>query len=328
VTSRLEIDSNGWVKGIAHHPSPNVASGMSVPASVLGVVMHTMVGNLPGTDSEFLNSNAQVSAHFGIGQDGTVIQWVDVLGGVDVAWAEMAGNPNWYSIEHADDGNPLNPLTPQQITASAQVVELLSRVGNFPLQEANSPSQEGYGVHYMGGAGWGGHTCPDIGPSHPVRSLQRPLILATAKAIRAGAPVPGSVRPWTTKGMLTLHALASTLGTTVDAVLRLTAQNSPGGTLPPVLADYIDGVFAADTTHYPSSEIWFWHSGVATFRPTAGQLSLNDLCTSLGVTVATTLELTVRHNTGQAFAPVQAAYVNGVFAASEAHVPAGSVVWY
>ena len=52
------------------------------------------------------------------------------------AWAQVAGNPNWYSIEHADNGNPAEPLTQAQIDASAQIVELLSRdsVGRFKLQ--------------------------------------------------------------------------------------------------------------------------------------------------------------------------------------------------
>jgi hypothetical protein len=101
----------------------------------------------------------------------------------------MAANLEWYGIEHADGGNPDTPLTPAQIAASAQLVELLSRFAGFPLQEANSPSERGYGVHYMGGAGWGRHTCPDLPPRH-VRSAQRPLILALAREIRKGPPAP------------------------------------------------------------------------------------------------------------------------------------------
>lgn len=185
--------SDGWLYGpinITHHPSPNRSGGMAVPSGVNGVVMHTMVGDLPGADGWFLNPSSEVSAHFGISQTGQVIQWVPVNGGV--AWAECSGNGNWYSIEHADHANPHNPITEAQMTASAQVVECLSRYGNFPLQEANSPSQEGFGVHYMGGEAWGGHSCPDYPvPGTPfARSKQRPAILAIAKAIRGGGPTP------------------------------------------------------------------------------------------------------------------------------------------
>lgn len=181
---RLEIDGAGWIIGIPHHVTQNHGSGMRVPQDVDGVIMHTMVGNLPDADAEFMNGANQVSAHLGIAQNGDAIQWVDLLGG-NVAWAEMAGNNRYYSIEHADNGNPNIPLTTFQINRSAQFVELLSRIGHFPLVEANSVGQEGYGTHYMGGAAWGGHSCPDIGGNH-VRSGQRPAILALAAKIRAG----------------------------------------------------------------------------------------------------------------------------------------------
>ena len=95
----------------------------------------------------------------------------------------MAGNLAWYSIEHADNRDPNNPLTDAQIAASAQLVELLSRFAGFPLQVTDSVTGKGYGVHSMGGKAWGDHTCPDLPPRH-VRSHQRPAIIALAKQIR------------------------------------------------------------------------------------------------------------------------------------------------
>ena len=183
---KFTLNGAGWVNGITHHNTPNQNGGMAVPSGVLGAVMHTMVGNLPGTDAWFLNPAAQASAHFGIAQDGTVIQWVNVRGGI--AWHCAAGNSAWYGIEHADNGNPGNPLTPEQINASAQLVELLSRddVGRFPLAICDTTAGLGYGVHYMGGAAWGGHSCPGPGP----RASQRADILAMAKQIRSGETSP------------------------------------------------------------------------------------------------------------------------------------------
>src|SRR5216684_3601677 len=155
-----------------------------------GVVMHTMVGNLPGTIQLFNNPAGgragPVSAHFGVDQQGSIFQF-GPCGTGWVAWHVAAGNGDWYGIEHADNGNPDNPLTDAQLTASAQLVEALSTLAGFPLSEANSTGETGYGVHYMGGAAWGGHTCPDLPPDH-VRSAQRPVILARAAAIRAGQP--------------------------------------------------------------------------------------------------------------------------------------------
>jgi len=179
IPGRLEVDSaTGHVTGpisITYNnpwPCPNGRFGSG---AIQGVVMHTMVGNLPGTISVFNNPSFQASAHFGIDQAGNVHQF-GPLGKGWIAWAQEAGNDTWYSIEHADNGNTQNPLTTQQVTASAQLVEVLSRFAGFPLQVTDSTAGTGYGTHVMGGSAWGGHTCPGPGP----RAGQRNAIVALA----------------------------------------------------------------------------------------------------------------------------------------------------
>jgi hypothetical protein len=158
-----------------------------------------MEGNLPHTDDLFTpgpdgNGN---SAHFGTAQDGTVIQWVPL--GV-VAEHAIAANPHWYAVENADDGNPNNPYTDAQLSRIAQILELTSRpeYGRFTLQVTNSPDKEGLGMHNMGGAAWGGHSCPDAtkNPNH-TRSRARAEIVRRAMIIRqhgqyAALPTPAS----------------------------------------------------------------------------------------------------------------------------------------
>ena len=179
---RLTVQKNGKITGSAkityNQPFPCV-NGSYGSGTMNGVVMHTMVGNLPGTIATFNNPGAQASAYFGIAQDGSIHQFGPIGKGW-MAWAEMAGNPSWYSIEHADNANTENPLTEAQLIASAQLVEVLSRFAGFPLQVTNSTTGHGYGTHVMGGAAWGGHTCPGPGP----RAAQRTQIISQAKAIR------------------------------------------------------------------------------------------------------------------------------------------------
>lgn len=190
---KYSVDSDGRLHGANvtwndPWPTPNGnPGGMAVPSGVQGVIMHTMVGNSPGTISEFNNPGAEASAHFAIDQDGNVHQFGPVNGWM--SWAQENGNPTWYSIEHADNGDPGNPLTQAQMNASAQVVEALSRVGNFPLQITNSTGGQGYGVHNMGGQAWGGHSCPQEPDGSGPRAGQRTQIIQIAKAIRTGAPV-------------------------------------------------------------------------------------------------------------------------------------------
>jgi hypothetical protein len=242
MTGKLTVSADGRVTGPANirynEPFPCV-NGAFETGAMMGVVMHTMAGNLPGTIGVFNDPARQASAHFGIAQDGEIWQFGPIGKGW-AAWHAVAANRAWYGIEHADDGNPRNPLTAAQITASAQLVELLSRFAGFPLQVTDSPSVKGYGTHVMGGPAWNpdGHTCPGPGP----RAGQRPKIIALAMSIRQGGTVT-QPRQWITAGMSSLATLAGDQKTTAAVILQLTAQHSPSP-LPAELAVYLNGVFS------------------------------------------------------------------------------------
>ena len=242
MTGKLTVDADGKLTGPAsityNDPFPT-QNGSWGSGAMMGVVMHTMVGNAPGAVAWFNNPASQASAHFCIAQDGAVTQ-MGPIGKGWIAWAEAAGNDAWYSIEHADNGNPANPLTTAQVTASAQIVECLSAFAGFPLQVSDSPTVKGYGWHGMGGQAWGGHfDCPG-----DVRKAQRGHIIALAMAIRSGGnPAPSVIR-WTTAGQDSLTRLAAAHGTEPAVVLDLTVQHSPGGALPASVAAHVNGVFA------------------------------------------------------------------------------------
>jgi hypothetical protein len=309
---------------------------MSVPKGVMGVVMHTMVGNLPGTISVFNDPSFQASAHFGIDQNGHIHQFGPVNGWI--AWAEVDGNANWYSIEHADNGNPDIPLTDAQLTASAQIVEALAAFGAFPLQEASNPSQEGYGIHSMGGAGWGGHSCPDLPPSH-VRSGQRAEILRRAEAIRAGthpspAPPPAPVKPSAavTDGTLSLAAFAARHGTHAAPVLRATAEAAAGGEFAPALATYVNTVFATDNVTMPGDLILHyqekapdgkWQNLSWDTAHASHPEALHTLALRLGTDAESIVRLTAEKNNGKVFSGPEFMYIDGVFSRSTVLLPRG-----
>lgn len=190
IPPRLLIGEAGRVRGSLipgatitwNDPFPT-KNGFYGSTSMMGVIMHTEVG-FDHTVVHMFNDEAfAASAHFSIDMDGNLHQYGPIGKGW-CAWAQVAGNLAWYSIEHEDEGKPNTPLTDKQLWTSAQVVEVLSRFAGFPLQVTDSPGVKGYGVHNMGGASWGGHTCPDLPPRH-VRSSQRPEILRRAKLVRS-----------------------------------------------------------------------------------------------------------------------------------------------
>jgi len=190
IPGKLQVDKNtGHVTGPAkityNDPFPTHNGTPGGSGAMMGVVMHTEVGFEAGTQAEFNNASSSASAFFSIGVNGAIHQYGPV-GKSWMAWAQMAGNHSWYSIEHEDKGDTHSPLTEAQIAASAQLIEVLSRFAGFPLQVTDSVDVKGYGTHVMGGAAWGGHTCPGPGP----RAGQRAAIVALAKEIRSGTPPP------------------------------------------------------------------------------------------------------------------------------------------
>jgi hypothetical protein len=157
--------------GATWRPVPNCTRGGQ--EAVYGVVLHIMEGTLDGSDSWFRNTSSEASAHFGVGKDGRIFQWVDTA---DRAWAQAAGNRTWLSIEH--EGHSGDALTPQQLAATARIVAWAHAQHGVPLQLTDSPTGRGIGWHGMGGADWGGHySCPGT-----LITAQRTAIITAAKS--------------------------------------------------------------------------------------------------------------------------------------------------
>ena len=187
MTGRLTVGADGRVTGPAaityNTPFPCI-NGSWGSGAMTGVIMHTMVGTQAGTISWFNNPQAQASAQFGVGFDGAIHQFGPIGQGW-IAWHAGAANATWYGIEHEDDGDPSRPLTDAQLTASAQLTEMLCGFAGIPLQVTNSPANWGLGTHSMGGSAWGGHACPG-----DVRAAQRGEVIRRARAIRGGGSAP------------------------------------------------------------------------------------------------------------------------------------------
>lgn len=211
----------------------NIDRGGNTPRYL---IEHIMQGTLAGTNSWFRNPAAQVSAHFGIGKDGTVIQWVDTA---DVAWHAMAANHMSIGVEHEGDTGEL--LTVAQLEADAKLLAWATQHHPIRLKLAREPvGDSGLAYHALGAASWGGHLqCP----GEPIIS-QLPHILATAKDIREGH-VSAKVTKHVTLGHQSLADLAAGHDPKANPaqVLRLTAEHSPGAKFEGNVAAYLNDVF-------------------------------------------------------------------------------------
>lgn len=127
---------------IIKKPTPNFGVGRFAGQKPEIIVIHIMDGTLVGTDSWFANPASQVSAHYGIGQNGEIHQYVREE---DTAW--HAGrvqnptfklykpntNPNGYTIGIEHEGNATSVWSEAMKKASAELIKAIATRWNIPI---------------------------------------------------------------------------------------------------------------------------------------------------------------------------------------------------
>lgn len=112
-------------------PSPNYGLPRGTQGraghQVIAIVDHIMSGTLVGTDSWFRNSTSEVSAHFGVGKNGEIHQYVDIN---NVAWGNGVVNkpswplllsnvnPNYYTVSIEHEGQSGDQFTEAEYQAT------------------------------------------------------------------------------------------------------------------------------------------------------------------------------------------------------------------
>lgn len=147
------------------HPN-NYSTAKNTPKFI---VVHVTSGdNQGGTDSWFNNPKAIVSAHFSIGKDGQVHQYVDTD---QQAYAEMSWNDKAISIEH--NGMSGDHLTAQQQTSLKALLEWINAEYKIPLVwQPNGNGQSGIVSHGELGVDGGNHpNCPGANIIADVKAL-------------------------------------------------------------------------------------------------------------------------------------------------------------
>jgi N-acetylmuramoyl-L-alanine amidase len=138
------------------------------------IVLHWMAGTLKSTDKTFQNPLRQASAHFGVGGDGTVHQYVAVG---DTAYHSGNWWVNLKSIGIEHEGNVGIPITEATYKASA---ELLAQIC---IQFQIEPSEETFIPHRKVMA----TACPG--------TLDIPRLISIVKGIMHPSPVDQPLNP-------------------------------------------------------------------------------------------------------------------------------------
>lgn len=188
----------GWVLKVPVAGKGNGPFGSGLP---LGWVLHVNEsnGNLDGFFAADPPRNpASVCPNFQVYKDGTVHQHLPLL---DSPWCQADGNFAYAAIE--TEGFATEPLTSAQVVSLGRLHSEYRRFAQVPDQQANAPGQRGIGVHYMGGASWGGHSCPG-----PIRAGQRANIISASQSLYP-IPVKPSPRAAAHKGDLDMYVIVN-----------------------------------------------------------------------------------------------------------------------
>ena len=165
------MDNMKWVG------SPNHYNGRN-GYQVTHITLHIMAGYLAGTDSVFTNPASQASAHYGIGADGTIHQYVSEADG-SYSDANYVSNNSTISIEH-EGGIPQAECTQACIDASARLcADIAQRYGLGRLWHDGT---NGNVWLHREIAGTDHATCPDLAPN----GLPYQQIIDKANAIIEG----------------------------------------------------------------------------------------------------------------------------------------------
>ncbi|QHT67747.1 N-acetylmuramoyl-L-alanine amidase [Rhodocytophaga rosea] len=131
-------------------PSPNFTPGRR-SFKPEAIVIHIMEGTLAGTDSWFANRASKVSAHFGIGSNGTLHQYVEIANtawhsgrvnnptwiGIKANGLRAYFNPNYYTIGIEHEGFGMTAWTSAMYNKSAELIAHLCLDHHIPLDRAH-----------------------------------------------------------------------------------------------------------------------------------------------------------------------------------------------
>ena len=146
--------------GIVWIGSPNHYDGRD-GHKVTHITLHIMAGFLAGTDSTFLNPSNQASAHYGIGANGEIHQYIDEGNG---SWsdANYTSDMSTISIEH-EGGIPQAQCTQACIDASAQLCADIAQ--RYRLGILWHDGTRGNVWLHREISGTDHATCPDLAPN-------------------------------------------------------------------------------------------------------------------------------------------------------------------
>ena len=140
--------------GKAYDPNTEHGHYDLVRDTIDRVVIHSIVGTIDGANAVFNNDsgNYDRSAHYGVGLDGSLVQWVSESATAYHA-ANYSMNKRSIGIEHEDNGKAFDPRSDALYATSAKLVADICQFYQIPIdrnhiikhnevQDPNNPNKK------------------------------------------------------------------------------------------------------------------------------------------------------------------------------------------
>jgi N-acetylmuramoyl-L-alanine amidase CwlA len=165
------------------------------------VVIHTMVGTIESANSRFQQASQAVSAHYGVGLDGRLVQWVREE---DAAWhaGDFMVNLDSIGIEHEDGGRYDDPRPDALYQASAGLVRDVCQRYGMPIDAQHVRPHKAFSAT----------RCPD--------ALDIDRIIREANLLPGQQPAPPASpdRTYTVRDGDSMALIAREFGVSLDAL--------------------------------------------------------------------------------------------------------------
>lgn len=161
-----------------YRPVANQSTGIIQPTR--GLIPHAQAGT-GSLYGHFNDPASETSAHLWLSKDGRFEQYVPFD---RRAWAQGTGDEDWISC--VCEGCETEDYTDIQIQRLGEFYLWGMKVFGWPAEVTDSTEGHGIGTHRMGGAEWGGQSCPGT-----IRADRRHDILAAAELIPELPADPG-----------------------------------------------------------------------------------------------------------------------------------------
>jgi N-acetylmuramoyl-L-alanine amidase len=249
------------------------------------IVIHVIAGSLLSADRWFNNPDASVSAHYGVGHDGRVHQYVAesdtafhagivVNPDCELVMSRPNMNPNYYAIGIEHEGQPGDPWTDAQAAASAALIAAVAQRWDIPIDKQHVVQH-----HEIRAS----KSCPGSQEKVGVLIARAQALARRPALVAPSEPAPAPVQP-----LLTAPTEAPPIEPVPIAPTKATVLQPVA--IPPVQPEPVSRISATQREIRTIASVRVRKGTPSTTAPVANVLPIHTLVTPTGAVIGESIQ--------------------------------------